>query len=109
MFKKLLSLAILSSLLTVSAFAQSGILSGTITDSNTGETLPAVNVVLTEIMKGASTNADGEYQISGIEPGTYTVEVTYIGYSTISEEITITVGANTFNVEMTTDVGLLTK
>ena len=107
MFKKLLSLAILSSLLTVSAFAQSGILSGTITDSNTGETLPAVNVVLTEIMKGASTNADGEYQISGIEPGTYTVEVTYIGYSTISEEISITVGANTFNVEMTTDVGLL--
>ena len=37
-------------------------------------------------MKGASTNADGEYQITGIEPGTYTVEVTYIGYSTISQE-----------------------
>ena len=79
MFKKLLSLAILSSLFTVSAFAQSGTLSGTVTDASTGESLPAVNVVLTEIMKGASTNADGEYQITGIETGTYSLEVTYIG------------------------------
>jgi len=45
MFKKLLSLAILSSLFTVSAFAQSGTLSGTVTDASTGESLPAVNVV----------------------------------------------------------------
>ena len=107
MFKKLLSLAILSSLFTVSAFAQSGTLSGTITDASTGESLPAVNVVLTEIMKGASTDADGEYQITGIEPGTYTVEVTYIGYSTISQEVSISAGANTLDFEMATDVGLL--
>jgi len=107
MFKKLLSLAILSSLFTVSAFAQSGTLSGTVTDASTGESLPAVNVVLTEIMKGASTNADGEYQITGIEPGTYTVEVTYIGYSTISQDVSISVGANTLDFEMSTDIGLL--
>ena len=107
MFKKLLSLAILSSLFTVSAFAQSGTLSGTVTDASTGESLPAVNVVLTEIMKGASTNADGEYQITGIEPGTYTVEVTYIGYSTISQDFSISAGANTLDFEMSTDVGLL--
>ena len=107
MFKKLLSLAILSSLLTVSAFAQSGTLSGTVTDASTGESLPAVNVVLTEIMKGASTNADGEYQITGIEPGTYTVEVTYIGYSTISQEVSISAGTNTLDFEMATDIGLL--
>ena len=100
MFKKLLSLAILSSLFTVSAFAQSGTLSGTVTDASTGESLPAVNVVLTEIMKGASTNADGEYQITGIEPGTYTVEVTYIGYSTISQEVSISAGANTLDFEI---------
>ena len=107
MFKKLLSLAILSSLFTVSAFAQSGTLSGTVTDASTGESLPAVNVVLTEIMKGASTNADGEYQITGIEPGTYTVEVTYIGYSTISQEVSISAGTNTLDFEMATDIGLL--
>ncbi|MEL0010965.1 MAG: carboxypeptidase regulatory-like domain-containing protein [Bacteroidota bacterium] len=65
----------LLSVLTVSAFAQSGTLSGTVTDAATGEVLPAVNVVLVEVLKGASTNADGEYEITGIEPGTYTVEV----------------------------------
>jgi TonB-dependent SusC/RagA subfamily outer membrane receptor len=107
MFKKLLSLAILSSLFTVSVFAQSGTLSGTVTDASTGESLPAVNVVLTEIMKGASTNADGEYQITGIEPGIYTVEVTYIGYSTISQDVSISAGANTLDFEMSTDIGLL--
>ena len=58
-------------------------------------------------MKGASTNADGEYQITGIEPGTYTVEVTYIGYSTISQEVSISAGTNTLDFEMATDIGLL--
>ena len=76
MFKKLLSLAVLLSISAVSAYAQSGTLSGTVTDAATGETLPAVNVVLAEVLKGASTNADGEYEITGIEPGTYTIEVT---------------------------------
>jgi hypothetical protein len=107
MFKKLLSLAISAYVFSTLAFAQSGTLSGTVTDTNTGETLPAVNVVITEIMKGASTNADGVYTITGIEPGTYTVEVTYIGYSTITEEITVSAGANTLDFEMSTDIGLL--
>lgn len=107
MFKKLLSLAILTSIFTVSAFAQSGTLTGTVIDANTSESLPAVNVVLTELMKGASTDADGQYQITGIEPGVYTVVVTYIGYSTITQEVSINDGANTLDFEMSTDIGLL--
>ena len=107
MFKKLLSLAVLLSISAVSAYAQSGTLSGTVTDAATGETLPAVNVVLAEVLKGASTNADGEYEITGIEPGTYTIEVTYVGYSSISQEVSISSGSNTLDFEMSTDVGLL--
>ncbi len=107
MFKKLLSLAVLLSVSAVSAFAQSGTLSGTVSDAATGESLPAVNVVLSEVLKGASTNADGEYEITGIEPGNYTVVVTYVGYSTISQEVTITSGSNTLDFEMSTDIGLL--
>ena len=75
MFKKLLSLALSVYVLSTFAYAQSGTLSGTVTDTNTGESLPAVNVVLTEILKGASTDSEGEYVITGIEPGTYTIEV----------------------------------
>ena len=107
MFKKLLSLALSVYVLSTFAYAQSGTLSGTVTDTNTGEILPAVNVVLTEILKGASTDSEGEYVITGIEPGTYTIEVTYIGYSTITEEVTISAGANTLDFEMATDIGLL--
>jgi len=89
MFKKLLSLALSVYVLSTFAYAQSGTLTGTVTGAETGETLPAVNVVLVESMKGASTDADGKYTITNITPGTYTVEVTYIGYSTISQSITI--------------------
>jgi TonB-linked SusC/RagA family outer membrane protein len=107
MFKKLLSLAMSVYVFSTLAFAQSGTLTGTVTSAETGETLPAVNVVLVESMKGASTDADGNYTISNITPGTYTVEVTYIGYSTISQSITISAGDNVQDFEMATDVGLL--
>lgn len=107
MLKKLLFFTLCLIALSTATFAQSGFLTGTVTSAQTGETLPAVNVVLTELNKGSATDADGKYRISDIPVGTYTVRVTYIGFSTIEQQVAITSGENVLNFEMSEDVGLL--
>ena len=55
-------------------------ISGTVTDSTSGETLPGVSVVVAGTQLGAVTGPDGTYQITGIEPGTYTLRASFVGY-----------------------------
>ena len=56
---------------------------GKIFDKNSNEPLPFVNVVLerngTQVTGGAS-DFDGQYDIKPIEPGTYDLVVSYVGY-----------------------------
>ena len=65
------------------AFSQSGKISGTITDAQSGETLPGVNVVIEGSLQGAVTNASGFYFINNVRPGTYTLQASFIGYVTV--------------------------
>jgi len=65
------------------AFSQQGALQGKITDKETGEPLPFVNIVV-EVggtqMGGASSDFDGKYVIKPLPPGRYDVKATYVGY-----------------------------
>ena len=83
--KKTLSILALFSvfllLVALPAHAQTGQISGTVTDSTTGDVLPGVNVVVSGTQRGASTDAQGQYTISNLEPGTYAVEASFIGYN----------------------------
>ncbi|MGB1219430.1 MAG: carboxypeptidase regulatory-like domain-containing protein [Flavobacteriales bacterium] len=82
---------------TFSGMAQS--LRGTVTD-NTGETLPMANVVVKSgesIVRGTTANFDGEYVVSPLDPGTYTVEVSFVGYTKqIRREVVISPSKATF-------------
>ncbi|WP_345190390.1 TonB-dependent receptor [Algibacter agarivorans] len=74
-------------LLSVStAIAQS--ISGNVKD-NTGMPLPGVNVIVDGTTKGAVTDFDGNYSISNLENGTYTLSATFIGYAKTSQSVTI--------------------
>ncbi len=64
------------------SWAQSGKITGTVTDALSGETLIGVNVVIEGTTQGTSTNIDGEYVIIGVRPGTYTLVASYIGFQT---------------------------
>lgn len=83
---KLRSLGILLTLFLIPgyAFAQTGTLSGTITDAQTGEPLIGATVILEGTTLGDATNADGRYLIERIPPKTYNVRASYIGYQTQS-------------------------
>ena len=85
------------------AIAQTGSLTGTVSDRTTGETLAGATVMISELERGAPANIDGEYTISDIPVGTYNVTVSFIGYRTLSESIEIQAGDNTFNPQLRLD------
>lgn len=60
---------------------QVGKIAGRVTDSQTGEPLSLVNIVLEGTRLGASTDPNGAYYILNIPPGTYTVTVSQLGYA----------------------------
>jgi outer membrane receptor protein involved in Fe transport len=60
-----------------------GTISGKISDAANGETLPGVNVLVKGTYYGAATDMDGNFTIPNVNPGTYTVEVSMIGYKQV--------------------------
>ena len=67
------------------ALSQNARLSGTVSDSLSGDELVGANVFITGTSLGAATNDKGSYDIKNISPGTYKLKVSYIGYE--SKEI----------------------
>ena len=90
-------------LVVPAAFAQTGAITGTVTDAEQGETIPGANVALAELNRGAATNIDGEYTIENVPVGTYTLRVTFVGYEPFEAQVTIQA-----NETITRDVALQT-
>ncbi|WP_415061026.1 TonB-dependent receptor [Flavobacterium sp.] len=63
-------------------------ISGTISDQQNNETLLGVNVVVLEQKSGATTNEYGFYSLS-LPKGTYTLQISYLGYQSLTETITL--------------------
>ncbi len=85
MGKKLYALLVALICATVS-YAQvgSGTLKGKIVDKGTGEPLPFVNVAIykgDKAIKGTTSDFDGNYTIDPIEPGSYDVQASFVGYT----------------------------
>ncbi|MBI5463483.1 MAG: carboxypeptidase-like regulatory domain-containing protein, partial [Ignavibacteriales bacterium] len=74
---------LLIALLPLAVFAgQTGKLVGKITDKKSREAVIGVSVLLQGTKLGASSDFEGEYIISNIPPGTYTLTVSSLGYKT---------------------------
>ncbi|MEQ9305297.1 MAG: SusC/RagA family TonB-linked outer membrane protein, partial [Marinoscillum sp.] len=69
----------LSLILSASLWAQERTVSGTVTDSETGESVPGANVVVKGTTNGTITDFDGKYQISVGSDAT--LVFTFVGYS----------------------------
>jgi hypothetical protein len=78
--------AILLSLLALPAFAQDrGSISGKVIDKKTGHALPFATVTVMGAQKGGLTDSEGEFQVSGVPPGTYELKVQFLGYGPFSK------------------------
>ena len=61
-----------------------GKISGRVVDTDKGEGLPGANVLVVGAGTGASTDADGGYVIMNLQPGTYQLRVTLVGYAPVT-------------------------
>src|SRR5699024_4761651 len=100
MLRKLLTFVTFCFVMVPVALAQTGDISGTVTDSQTGEALPGTNVFIPDANRGASTDADGEFTISNVPAGTYTLRVTFIGYQTYTQEIEVGSGELQLDIQL---------
>jgi len=69
-------------LFTAPSYAGLGKIAGTVTDEATGEPLAGAQVQLVGTTMGAAANAQGQYFILNVPPGTYTLRVSFMGYAT---------------------------
>lgn len=100
--KHFLSLILFTLVLVGSTLAQTGTLQGVITDEN-GIPMPGATVVIVELEgKGTNTDVYGRFTLVGIPVGSYELQVRYIGYETVSRQVTISSGTNTpLSIELT--------
>jgi len=83
---------LLFSLLFISAmaaFAQKQTISGVVKDSISGETIIGANVVIQGTTTGVSTDVNGLFSLQ-LNKGNYTLQVSFIGYTTVYQSITVT-------------------
>ncbi len=64
--------------------------SGRVSDAQTGEPLAGASVYIADAKTGAVTNASGAYMIRNIAAGSYLIEISFVGYSSITEQVKLT-------------------
>jgi len=89
MFKKPIYIAMFLLIMAENLFSDVGnFVSGTVTDRN-NEPLVGANIILKGTFLGSTTDMNGFYKIDDIDPGKYTIFVSYIGYRSEEMELYI--------------------
>lgn len=102
-------LILVSWVLPLTLMAQS--LSGTVTDKSTKESLISATVQLISSegkSSYTSTDLNGFFQFKKLQPGTYTLQITYVGYKAYKEKLDLsTKQQRQVKIEMSEDARLL--
>ncbi len=82
--------------------AQKGTIRGSLTDAQSGEPIMFANVLVKETGNGNTTDLDGNYSLS-LDPGIYSLEFSYIGYSKLEvTDLEVVAGKDTeLNAKLT--------
>jgi TonB-linked SusC/RagA family outer membrane protein len=84
---------------SVIAFAQTRSIKGKVVDE-TNQPLPGSAVTIDGTTIGATTDANGNYTITGVKVGNYTVTVKFIGYADLKKVVTIAATATILNFSL---------
>jgi len=89
-------------LLVVDLHAQTATLSGAVISG--GEPLTGVSVFIPSLNRGAITNKEGAYFISGLQAGKYAIKISFIGYRTSYDTVQLVNNENSVrNCTLTAD------
>jgi iron complex outermembrane recepter protein len=102
--KHQIKLVITAALLFTSllSFAQRGTVTGKITEAG-GEGLIGASIQVEGTSTGTVTDIDGTYSLA-LNPGTYTLAISFTGYETTTRNVTVGQGATNLNVTMVSGV-----
>jgi iron complex outermembrane receptor protein len=90
-------------LLLVTQVAAQNAVTGVVTDSKSGETMPGVHVYIPELHKGDVTDSAGTFRIIKIPNSEFAVQFSFLGYETILKKIRATDSASLqMSVQMAT-------
>jgi hypothetical protein len=84
MLKKIFTVTISFLLFNMAAMAQTGKISGKVTDQQSGEPLIGANILILNTNFGSATDVNGDYTINLIPPGEYNLKASYIGYQDVT-------------------------
>ncbi|KQR72458.1 SusC/RagA family TonB-linked outer membrane protein [Pedobacter sp. Leaf176] len=73
--------------------AQTGSISGKVLDE-TGQPLPGASIYVKGTTRSTSTDADGNFKLSGLTNGSLTLSASFIGYQTLDKTVNVTANAN---------------
>lgn len=71
---------------------QTGEISGTVTEAESGDPLPGATVQIPALGVGSATSATGEYTIEDVPTGEQTLEVSFVGYESVERRVTVGAG-----------------
>jgi TonB-linked SusC/RagA family outer membrane protein len=71
------------------AHAQTGTVTGLVTDGGSGEPLSTAQVYISGLDVGTLTQANGRYLLPGVPQGSYTLTVQRIGYASASQQVVV--------------------
>lgn len=74
------------------ASSQTMTVRGIVKDSGSNDPLVGANVYITGTSLGTATSDEGKYNIANVNPGTYMLKASYIGYESKELEITVIAG-----------------
>jgi TonB-dependent receptor len=98
---KKIALFLLFIIFTQVSMAQKAFVKGKIVDDQ-NQPLPGANVSISETNQGTFSSLNGEFYLSGIEAGNYTLEISYIGFNKASKKVDLQSGATLLvNFELT--------
>ena len=103
-YGRALSFAIVFSLMTVNIFSQqqAGFIRGQVVDAG-GALIVGATVTVTgaDGQRTSSTDKQGQYEVTGLKPGTYTVVATHEGFAPALNEVQLAAGAgSTLDLQM---------
>lgn len=85
-------LVVLTLPLAAAAQAQTCAIKGVIRDKENGELLDYANVLIKGTTRGTMSLGGGVFYFSGLQPGTYTIQVLYLGYAPEEQTVTLAAG-----------------
>jgi hypothetical protein len=105
MYKKMLLVFLLVFLLVpVCVWAQTGIITGRVTDGVTGNPLPGANIIVVGTQLGAASDLQGTYTIENVPVGTQTVRITFVGFKPQESQLQVTAGRSVLNFVLEADL-----